>query len=88
MRGMCIEKNRTISLLGAEKIVFPPKPNIRTDISNYRMSFLLKNTITSNSSGAVWNNLQSILANIKDFFLKMKKEKKHNYKTFCINFIC
>ncbi len=28
---MCTEKVRTTSQWGAEKIVFPPKPDIRTD---------------------------------------------------------
>ena len=46
MRGMCAEKIRTVSQLGAEKIAFPPKPegltDGRTDISNYRVASLLK----------------------------------------------
>ncbi len=36
-------KIRTLSQLGAEKIAFLPKPNIWTDISNYRIALLLKN---------------------------------------------
>ncbi len=31
MRGICTEKNRTLSQLGAEKIAFPPKPNGQAD---------------------------------------------------------
>ena len=30
MRGMC-KKDRTLSILGAEKIAFPPKSDGRTD---------------------------------------------------------
>ncbi len=30
------------ALSGAEIIAFPPKPDIRTDISNYRVALLLK----------------------------------------------
>ena len=41
-RGMCTEKNKTQSQLGAEKIAFPPKPDIRTDISSYRVASQLK----------------------------------------------
>ncbi len=45
MRWLCTEI-RTLSLLGAEKIAFPPTPAIRTDrltdISNYRVASLLK----------------------------------------------
>ena len=33
-------------LKGAEKIAFPPKPDIRTDISNYRVASLLKRALT------------------------------------------
>ncbi len=42
MRGMCTEKNRTLTLLGAQKITFSPKPDRRRDISNYRVALLLK----------------------------------------------
>ena len=38
---MCIEKNRTLSQLGAEKIAFPPKSDRQTDIS--KSSFASKN---------------------------------------------
>ena len=41
MRGMCTEK-KTSTKLEANKIAFPPKPNIRTDICNYRVVSLLK----------------------------------------------
>ncbi len=39
---MCKEKNRTPSRLEAEKIVFPTKPDTRTDTSNFRAASLLK----------------------------------------------
>ena len=29
---MCTEKNRYVPLLEAEKIAFPPKPDIQTDV--------------------------------------------------------
>ena len=38
---MCTEKNTALSLLGAEKIAFPPKPDKRTDMDNYRVASLL-----------------------------------------------
>ncbi len=41
-----LEEIRPLSLLGAEKITFPPKPDgqtyIRSDISIYRVASLLK----------------------------------------------
>ena len=47
---MCTQKMRALSYIGAEKITFPPKPDIqtdrhtyrRTDISLYRVASLLK----------------------------------------------
>ena len=39
---MCTEKNITLSQSGLEKITFPPKPDIQTDISVYRVASLLK----------------------------------------------
>ena len=36
------EEEKTESQLAAEKIKFPPKPDIQTDISNYRVASLLK----------------------------------------------
>ena len=47
---MCTQKMRALSYIGAEKITFPPKPDIqidrhtyrRTDISVYRVTSLLK----------------------------------------------
>ncbi len=51
---MCTQKMRALSYIGAEKIPFPPKPDIqaerhtdrhtyrRTDISVYRVAKLLK----------------------------------------------
>ncbi len=42
MRGLYTEIIRTLSQLGAEKISFSPEPDIRTDISNYRVVSLLK----------------------------------------------
>ena len=39
---MYTEKNRTLSLLGAEKFAFPPKPDGQTDFSFYRVASLLK----------------------------------------------
>ena len=47
MRGICIEKNRTVSWLATEKIAFPPKPDNRhtyrrTYICFYRVALLLK----------------------------------------------
>ena len=47
---MCTQKMRALSYIGAEKITFPPKPDIqtdihtdgRTDISVYRVASLLK----------------------------------------------
>ena len=45
---MCTHKMRALSLIGAEKITFPPKPDRqtyrRTDISVYRVASLLKIT--------------------------------------------
>ena len=35
MRGMCTKRIRTLSLLGAEKITFPPKPDGQTDRQIY-----------------------------------------------------
>ena len=51
MRGICTKKIGAISQLGAEKITFPPKPDIqryiqtdgRTDVCFYRVALLLKN---------------------------------------------
>ncbi len=56
---MCTQKMRALSYIGAEKITFPPKPDIqtyihtayihtyrRTDISVYRVASLLKIIIT------------------------------------------
>ncbi len=52
---MCTQKMRALSYIGAEKIMFPPKPDRhtdrhtdrqtyrRTDISVYREASLLKN---------------------------------------------
>ncbi len=34
--------SRALSQLGAKKIAFTPKPDIRTDISNHRVASLLK----------------------------------------------
>ena len=34
--------SEALSQFGAEKIAFPQKPDIRTDISNYRIASLLK----------------------------------------------
>ena len=31
-RGMCTQKMRALSYIGAEKITFPPKPDGHTDI--------------------------------------------------------
>ena len=49
MRGMCTENNITLSLLWAEKIMFPTKPDVRTDgrrdISNYRVDSPLKTNV-------------------------------------------
>ncbi len=50
IRGICTERIRTLSLLAAEKIGFPTKPDIRThghkarrtDISNNRVALQLK----------------------------------------------
>ena len=43
---MCKQKMRALSYIGAEKITFPPKPDIHTDgrrdISVYRVASLLK----------------------------------------------
>ncbi len=43
---MCTQKMRALSYIGAEKITFPPKPDIHTyrrvDISVYRVASLLK----------------------------------------------
>ena len=43
---MCTQKMRALSYIGAEKIMFPPKPDGqtygRTDISIYRVASLLK----------------------------------------------
>ncbi len=43
---MCTQKMRALSYIGAEKITFPPKPDIhtdrRTDINVYRVASLLK----------------------------------------------
>ncbi len=51
---MCTQKMRALSYVGAEKITFPPKPDIQTDrqtyihtyrrmdISVYRVALLLK----------------------------------------------
>ena len=33
---MCTQKMRALSYIGAEKIIFPPKPDIQTDIHTYR----------------------------------------------------
>ncbi len=33
---MCTQKMRAISYIGAEKITFPPKPDIQTDRQTYR----------------------------------------------------
>ena len=32
---MCTQKMRALSYIGAEKITFPPKPDIQTDIHTY-----------------------------------------------------
>ena len=57
---MCTQKMRALSYIGAEKITFPPKPDIQTDrqkyihkdgqtdISVYRVASLLKNIQTNN----------------------------------------
>ncbi len=37
-------KNKTLSQLEAEKSMVPPKPDRRTDISNYTVALLLKIT--------------------------------------------
>ncbi len=46
---MCTQKMRALSYIGAEKITFPPKPDIHTDgwtdISVYRVASLLKNKV-------------------------------------------
>ncbi len=45
MRVMCTKKVRTLSQLGAEKIAFPPKPDIRTDgHKQLQSSFATKKT--------------------------------------------
>ncbi len=33
---MCTQKMRSLSYMGAEKITFPPKPDIQTDRHTYR----------------------------------------------------
>ncbi len=33
---MCTQKMRALSYIGAEKITFPPKPDIQTDRHTYR----------------------------------------------------
>ena len=51
---MCTQKMRALSYIGAEKITFPPKPEIqtdrhtyrRTDIIVYRVATLLKTFIS------------------------------------------
>ncbi len=40
---MCTQIMRALSYIGAEKITFPPKPDGRTEISNYRVALLLIN---------------------------------------------
>ena len=35
-RGMCTQKMRALSYIGAEKITFPPKPEGQTDIRTDR----------------------------------------------------
>ena len=42
MRGIYKEEIRPLSQFGGEKIAFPPKYDIRTDISNYRVASLIK----------------------------------------------
>ncbi len=41
MRGIYTEEIRPLSKLETENIAFPPKPDIRTDIINYRVATLL-----------------------------------------------
>ena len=36
---MCTQKMRALSYIGAEKITFPPKPDIQTDIYTYRHTY-------------------------------------------------
>ncbi len=51
---MCTQKMRALSYIGAEKITFPPKPDIQTDIQKdrrtdicfYRVAFATKNVVT------------------------------------------
>ena len=51
MKGICTEKNKLISQLGAKKIMFPPKrgwqTNRRTDICFYKVALLLKTVATA-----------------------------------------
>ncbi len=42
MRGIYKEEIILLSKLATEKIAFPRKPDIRTDISDYRVASLLK----------------------------------------------
>ncbi len=42
MRGIYTQEIRPLSKLATEKIAFPPEPDKRTDISNYRVASLLK----------------------------------------------
>ncbi len=36
---MCTQKMSALSYIGAEKIMFPPKPNRQTDIQTYRYTY-------------------------------------------------
>ena len=58
---MCTEKNRTLSQLGAEKITFPPKPERRTNISNYRVASLLKTDKIIKGVGNLCNKFQTFI---------------------------
>ena len=62
---MCTPKRRALSYIGAEKITFPPKPDIqtdrhtdrRTDICVYRVASLLKNMFSKIKNKMGWEIL-------------------------------
>ncbi len=54
---MCTEKMRALSYIGAEKITFLSKLDIRTDRSNYRVASLLKRE-SNRLSGNVYRGIK------------------------------
>ena len=75
---MSTQKMRALSYIGAEKITFPPKPDIRSDIRNYRVASLLKKSV--NRKKLPLNIIKERIQKEKDALKKEEEDELENKK--------